>query len=342
MLSKYSISKPTLFRKLTFSRILVSSAMLALTSPPSAAETVTLTTQWAAPLLQSHPLVGKIIRLHDHRTLSSSELINDLAPIPVVLIGEKHDNDDHHLIERWLIEHLFSNGGNRGDPSDIKDKRTTSLVLEMLTDEQPTADINAHMTDVERQTQLKWNNNNWPWKDYGPSIQSALIRHFPLLSGNISRNGIMQIYQHGIPANERFDSTVDIPNLVKAQIKEQVYESHCQLMPRDTLTPMVDVQLARDASLASAIKSRTTDNAILIAGSFHVNKSMGVPLHLDANQPNQTWKTLQLVEVTKSKTQVDDYINQSTADYVWFTPKQSDKDYCDDMRSQLKKKPTSP
>ncbi|MCV4607987.1 ChaN family lipoprotein, partial [Escherichia coli] len=67
---------------------------------------------------------GQIYDLHSGKIISSSELLADLATAQHLIIGEKHDNAEHHQIELWLIQNL------------LIQRPQGSVLLEMLTSEQ--------------------------------------------------------------------------------------------------------------------------------------------------------------------------------------------------------------
>ena len=190
---------------------------------------------------------------------------------------------------------------------------------------------------------LQWNDKGWPWEDYGPLINIAVQQNAIITTGNISSALLKKIYRQGSSTPElataRFNSMQSIPEQVKEKILDQVYESHCATMPKDKLTPMLNIQLARDASMADAmILSGETDEpqrtSILIAGSFHTQKNIGVPLHLH-QLTDQPIKTLRLAEVREEHTKPGDYASDLETDFIWFTPKQADIDYCAGLRSKV-------
>ena len=120
----------------------------------------------------------------------------------------------------------------------------------------------------------------------------------------------------------------------RAQIQQQVFESHCEMMPFDTLLPMVSVQLAKDASMAYAMTSGGSGRAILIAGGFHVSKDIGVPRHLQKLALEAKSVVVMMLEVEEGMEALQDYADslKDVADYVWFTPRATDKDYCEGLR----------
>ncbi len=61
-----------------------------------------------------HPLVGTIVRLADATTLSPPELIQALLHTDVILLGEKHDNPDHHALQTWVFRQVIQAGRRPG------------------------------------------------------------------------------------------------------------------------------------------------------------------------------------------------------------------------------------
>ena len=290
--------------------------------------------RWLAPLLQNHLLVGKIYSFEQQQFINEAGLLSELQKTPFVLIGEKHDNSDHHRLEKKILTSLIS-------------KQHTNVVFEMLTDQQQPLINTLTSSDTLEQMQqkLEWNDKGWPWEDYGPLINVAVQHNAIITAGNISKSIVHKLYQHQNAdqqlSTSRFDTIKSIPESVKEVTLNQVYESHCASMPKDKLIPMVDIQLARDASMANAMIVGASANkeplpSILIAGGFHTQKNMGVPLHL-SQLTDQPLKTVLLVEVIDNRLLPEEYATSLQADYLWFTPKQSDIDYC----ASLRNKPTS-
>lgn len=274
----------------------------------------------------SSPLTGEIISMATGQPLSYPQLLDQLKNRRFILLGEKHDNPEHHQRELQLLKSL-------------QQGKHTRVVLEMLDEAQAKhiEQLSAHSSDEEIQTTLNWNDGHWPWQDYGPLINAALKDHNQLNSGNISKPLVMQIYQQTLAEQPRLSTVKAIPADIQKTIQQQVYDSHCQMIPLDQMGPMTQVQLSRDASMAYALSDNLEDNmqAILIAGSFHARKDTGVPLHLQQRSAAAAASIL-LVEVdTKSNTieaAIAPYVGM--ADYLWFTDKSAEKDYCASLQQQ--------
>ena len=61
----------------------------------------------------AHPLVGQIYRAADARQVSESDLIEAAAAADFVLIGERHDNRDHHRLQARIVRSLQRDGTGR-------------------------------------------------------------------------------------------------------------------------------------------------------------------------------------------------------------------------------------
>lgn len=279
---------------------------------------------------EPHPLNGKIIAIATGEPVSQAELIETLRHRRLVLVGEKHDNPEHHARELLLLQAL-QNGPK------------TRLVLEML-DEQQSGNINtlsSASSDTEIRKQLNWNDRNWPWQDYGPLISTALKNGNQLRTGNLSKPVLMQIYQSGVPDQPRLSTVSEIPEAIRTTIRQQVYESHCRTMPIDQMGPMTDIQISRDASMAYALTHQLGEQmqSILITGAFHARKDTGVAQHLQ-KLTSEAVTSILLTETDEAIKTVGDAVklNTGVTDYVWFTSRSEEKDYCAALQQQPHKK----
>ncbi|NUL88409.1 iron-regulated protein, partial [Escherichia coli] len=129
---------------------------------------------------------GQIYDLHSGKIISSSELLADLATAQHLIIGEKHDNAEHHQIELWLIQNL------------LIQRPQGSVLLEMLTSEQqPRVNQvkcwlkdNPVVRDSRVQELLNWQ-KGWSWEMYGDIVMQLLRGPYPLLNANIGREQIL-------------------------------------------------------------------------------------------------------------------------------------------------------
>jgi len=125
------------------------------------------------------------------------------------------------------------------------------------------------------------------------------------------------------------DASLDgqVPADVLASQTEAVREGHCGLLPAKMLPGMVRVQLARDISMArvAAAAHRPGQVVVLVAGFGHVQRSVGVPLHLPANLVSK-------VAIAQSGKALAAIKNDS--DWIQITAPLPPSDACESLRQQ--------
>lgn len=133
------------------------------------------------------------------------------------------------------------------------------------------------------------------------------------------------------------------PEARRDAMREQLYASHCKLMPKSALTGMMHAQRRRNAIMASRLlKTAGPGGAVLITGSGHARTDYGVPLNLRNGAPHTTVLSVALVEVRPDKRKPSDYSAAYNArrlpfDHVLFTPAAEREDPCERLRKQFEK-----
>ncbi|MFJ2359887.1 ChaN family lipoprotein [Pseudomonas fluorescens] len=259
------------------------------------------------------PISGEIRDLHSGQILTAQELLTRLSGPQLLIIGEQHDNADHHAAQLWLLQALG------------EQRPQGSLLLEMLTPkQQPNVDQVRHAAEppTDLPASLAWQ-DGWDWNLYGPIVRFALTQPYPLLAANLDDSEIRAVYRQS-PALSGVRSNAA---LVKATLLEQISDSHCGLLPKSQMPAMLAVQQQRDRRMAERLMAAPTP-ALLLAGGWHARKDVGVPLHvLDlgaARAPTVLMLAEQGAEVTAAM-----------ADFVWYTPATPAQDYCAQMRKQF-------
>jgi uncharacterized iron-regulated protein len=261
------------------------------------------------------PVVGEIRDLRSGQTLTAEELIERLEKSSRLIVGEQHDNRDHHELQLWLLQSL----GQR--------RPQGSLLLEMLTpDQQPRVD------DVRRTSTppadlpgaLAWQ-SGWDWNLYGPIVRFALSQPYPLLAANLDMLEVRAVYANPPTLSGSRSNAAS----VKDELLKQVSESHCGLLPTSQMPAMLAVQQQRDRRMAERLLAAPTPS-LLFAGAYHARKDVGAPIHvLDLGEP-QAPAVLMLAEQGSE-------VTPAMADYVWYTPATPPQDYCAQMRKQFGK-----
>ncbi|MCY1269705.1 iron(III) ABC transporter [Pseudomonas jessenii] len=266
-----------------------------------------------APHSRDHADLGVIRELATGRTLTPQELVQRLAVVPRVLVGEQHDNPDHHALQLWLLRELATQ------------RPQGSLLMEMLNpDQQARVDAAQAVTragqpPADAFTALAWQ-ANWDWSVYGALVTYALRQPNPLLAANLDRVQIMQIYKQRPVLTGQASTTQQ----VRATLLDDIRQSHCGLLPEAQMPAMLAVQQQRDRRMAERLMAAPTP-ALLLAGAFHVRKDLGVPLHLKDLGAGEGNAVLILAEAGKT-------VTAENADYVWYTAAQPEQDHCAQLR----------
>ena len=266
-----------------------------------------------APQGRDHSDLGVIRELATGRTLTPQELVQRLAAAPRVLVGEQHDNPDHHALQLWLLRELAAQ------------RAQGSLLMEMLNpDQQARVDAAQAATrtgqpPADAFKALAWQ-ANLDWSVYGALVTYALRQPYPLLAANLDRAQIMQIYKQRPVLTGAASTTQQ----VQATLLEDIRESHCGLLPEAQMPAMLAVQQQRDRHMAERLMEAPLP-ALLLAGAFHVRKDLGVPLHLKDLGAGEGNAVLILAEAGKT-------VTAESADFVWYTAAQPEEDHCAQLR----------
>lgn len=267
---------------------------------------------WQSPEGLEDADLGMIQDLDSGQSLTPQQLVVRLAAAPRVLVGEQHDNPDHHALQLWLLQAL-------------DDQRPQgSLLLEMLTPDQQARvatvqrNIGQGQYPADLPAALGWQ-KGWDWALYGPLMRYALRQPYPVLSANLGAEEVAAIYHQRPALSGPRSSSAS----VREQLLAQVRVAHCGMLPEDALPAMLAVQQQRDRRMARSVMNAPAP-ALLFAGSYHVRKDLGVPLHLA--DLGSTGRTVALLLA-----QVGSEVRADSADYVWYTAALPDQDYCAQM-----------
>jgi uncharacterized iron-regulated protein len=284
---------------------------------------------WQAAEQRNHPLVGRIWHAASQRFISADELARALAGADLILLGETHDNPDHHRIQSWAVEHLFAAGARPG------------LAMEMIREDQQ-ARLDAYRRRADSRAEgigpaLDWDRSGWPaWRHYAPVVAPFMRYRRPMRAANLPRDRIRALARRGYAALGPGRAPVlglDKPlpaQMITAMATEQV-EAHCGHIPPDRALPFARIQVARDALMAEALLNAAQESgkAVLVAGSGHVRRDRGVPFHLTRRKIAGKILVLAPVEVDSKERQPQTY--SANFDYIWFTPRQKRGDPCAEL-----------
>jgi uncharacterized iron-regulated protein len=296
-------------------------------------------TSWKSPLGQNHPLTGRIWDVSAARFIDRPSLVKRLVRVDFVLLGERHDNPDHHMLQAEVLRSLIAAG------------RRPAVGFEMLglDDAGAIADyLAAAPNDAAGLGRaVNWNQRGWPdWAMYEPIAEAALKAKLRIVPTNLPLATARKMTRDGPDAlgpENAHDLGLDRPppEPVFVRMAADIRDAHCGYASEQIVKAMVYVQRGRDAQMAqSLIAAGEADGAILIAGAGHVRKDYGIPVYLRAKAPGKRVISIVFAEVDKQKTEPQSYAppntdGRSPFDYVWFTSRVDDEDPCQKFKSQF-------
>lgn len=278
---------------------------------------------YTQPVEAGSPLVGRILRA-GQQFISPQQVVRACGRAALCMLGEQHDHPDHHAVQAWIVQVLAQHG------------QLAALALEMV-DAGARFDGPRNAPEAVVRARLHWNNVGWPWTLYAAQVMAAVRAGVPVAGVNLPQAGMR-------PAMQQAHWDGSVPPAVRQRILDDVAEGHCGLLPKSELPAMARIQFARDDSMAaqSLALTRPGKTVVLLTGSFHANRTLGIALHLAAH-------AAQTPPGVPRPARVFSLLLQGLApgtpaelpqgfDAVWFTPGTPPVDHCAELRKQLQQR----
>ncbi len=326
----------------------------------------------SAPLGRNHPLYQRIFDVKNARFLSEQELVDRLAASDFVLLGERHDNPDHHRLQARLLRGLIARGRRPAVAFEIFDLADGPALSRHLRSRPHDAYGIAEA--------VNWRKKGWPpWKMYYPIVKAAVDAGLPVLPANLSRKRVHELSSAAAKASlanaeEASAQTMELLGITEAgrkiielglddpideaterKMTKAIRDTHCGHAPERMVKPMIFSQRARDAQMAAAMVAGAgvadggatgvgaeARGAVLIAGFGHVRSDRAVPAYLKKLRPDASVASLAFIEVMQGTLTPRAHaraVGESSLpfDYVWFTGRMDSEDPCEVFRKVLEK-----
>jgi uncharacterized iron-regulated protein len=266
-------------------------------------------------LKEAHPLEGRIWDVRAAAFVTPETLWQRAARARHVILGETHDNPEHHRLQHRALEALAQRGPGR------------LLAMEQFDAEHQSAldAARAQGADAERLADAgRFDRKGWNWPLYRPLVEFAVRRGWPLVAANLSRADARAIVSEPSRA-----SLPPASPAVREALERDLIDGHCGHRPDALrLAGLVEAQRARDARMAQALASSRAAASVLVAGSGHARKDVGAPAYLASRDV----VSIAFLEVDAERPQPPDYLREfATAesfDYLWFTSRHARPDPC--------------
>lgn len=210
--------------------------------------------------------------------LSAEDVQRAAAGADIVLLGEIHDNPEHHLLQADVIAAIAPG----------------AVVFEML-DSDEAARVTperARDMDVLREV-LEWETSGWPDFDlYAPIF--AALGDAAVFGAEVLRDEAQRAFGEGAAGvfgagAERFGLDAPLPEAQQNAREAAQLAAHCDALPGDLLPGFVEAQRLRDARLAEAALAALEAHGapvVIITGNGHARRDWGVPVLLAIAAPD--------------------------------------------------------
>ena len=206
-------------------------------------------------------------------------VVDDLAGVRVVYLGERHRVARHHAMQAQIISDLAARG------------RRLVVGLEQLEAAgQPSLDrFHAGEIDFEQLAEATEWGTRWPnYETYRPVVDAARKANAPLLALNAQAETIRQVARGGGVAQlapqlrRQLPPEMVLDDEPYARLLGIHMHVHLAATP-ERLRPMIEAQIARDEHMADVLARflRSPDGkdrmAVVICGVGHVSYGLGMP-----------------------------------------------------------------
>lgn len=211
----------------------------------------------------------------------SAEIAEAARSAEIVVLGEIHDNPDHHRTQAEIVAAL----------------QPAALVFEMIP-QQFEDEVNrlraAGASREQIAEALDWDDSGWPDFDmYAPIMEAAPEAR--IFGGGQPTAEVRRAMLEGAagvfgPDAEKYGLDQPLPPEEMAAREELMRAAHCGGVPAEMLPGLVEAQRFRDAGLAdAALWARTMAGGgpvVVIAGTGHADKHRGMPALVAVAEPD--------------------------------------------------------
>ncbi|WP_170397227.1 ChaN family lipoprotein [Ruegeria arenilitoris] len=208
--------------------------------------------------------------------LIPDDILAAMTSADVVILGEIHDNPQHHVIQAEALKAIT--------PS--------AVVWEMVTEEGAQRLADKAVSDPEELARiLEWLESGWPpLSMYYPVFQAS---DAPVYGAMVPRAAARAAMERGAATAlgadaARYGLTVPLPADEQAAREADQLAAHCDAIPESALPQLVAIQRLRDAVLTRAILRATDETGgpvAVITGNGHARKDRGIPTYLSRLRP---------------------------------------------------------
>ena len=269
-----------------------------------------------------HPLAGRLWDVATQSFIDENELLHRAASAEALLLGETHDNAEHHRLQLKVLQARLAAGAR------------PALLMEQFDVDQQAALDEMRRTGRDLAPLMR----GWDWPQYQPLVALADTARLPLQAANLPRGAMRPVVREGfasLAAGElqRLALETAWNDERQAYMTEVIEASHCGMVTPALRDGLVRAQRLRDATLADAALGKLDQGVVFILGRGHARRDVGVPIYLKARRPGTRVLSIGFVEVGAGMTAPTQYETGRVGDIapydiLWFTPRAERSDPC--------------
>lgn len=274
---------------------------------------------------REHPLSGRIWATGERKFISPEQLLSHVRASTWLVLGETHDNADHHILQAHLLAAFLSTHPNASVSFEMLDETQRPLLVPPLPDDPD-----------ELARRVGWEATGWPaFALYRPVFAVALGQGARIVAAHPRREHVVSA-MHGVPEEWAESLALSPPLTPEAErtLANEIRESHCGAAPEAMVEGMLRAQSFKDAWMARSMIDGGAPG-VLIAGRGHARKTYGVPLFLERRGAREV-TTVALIEVDDAREHPEQY-DVAGYDFALFTPRTTNESACDRFRAQLER-----
>ena len=224
-----------------------------------------------------------------------------LAPSPILLLGEVHDNAAHHRIRASLLADWVRERPSRPAVvifEQLDREYNEALRLAQREQKAPQRRDGTHdgiprragggpdAQVIERLDAARFDRRSWGWPAHLPLFQAAQASGAAWIAANFSRASAQRLSRDPeSPVDPALQAVVESARWsdeTQAALAQALMQGHCTMLSGEAVAKIARVQRLRDAALALPLLDANERRSVLIAGNGHVRRDHGVPRYLGA------------------------------------------------------------
>lgn len=223
------------------------------------------------------PAVNDIVDLRTGAKLSFDALMEELAKVRVIYVGEVHSREADHEVQRRIVEGLWRRGRNIG------------VGLEMLprsTQEDVDRWVRGDLDEAAFLKAVDWERHwGFPFSLYRPLFILAREKSIPMRALNAPPAVVRQVSRQGLASlsdAQRLDIArhFDLGDAAHRAYIEQEYRAHASGSIRDAQS-FYEAQVVWEETMAESLAvwlvEEPLDHVVVLAGKGHVHQRFGIP-----------------------------------------------------------------